>query len=77
MEFILILSPNNAPPVFLFDGSIETIAIFFFGKSTINLLTNSSTKEDFPAPPVPVIPSTGISIFSALVVMEEIASLIA
>ena len=25
----------------------------------INRLTNSSTKEDFPAPPVPVIPNTG------------------
>ena len=37
------------------------IAIFFFGKSIINLLTNSSTKEDFPAPPVPVIPRTGVS----------------
>ncbi len=61
MAFILILSPNNAPPVFLLDGSTETIAIFFVGKSMMNLLTNSSTKEDFPAPPVPVIPSTGVS----------------
>ena len=35
------------------------MAIFFLGKLIINLLTNSSTKEDFPAPPVPVIPNTG------------------
>ena len=34
--------------------------MFFVGKSIINLLTNSSTKEDFPEPPVPVIPRTGV-----------------
>ena len=61
MAFILILSPNNAPPVFLLDGSTDTIAIFLSGKSAINLLTNSSTNDDFPAPPVPVTPSTGLA----------------
>ena len=61
MEFILILSPSNAPPVFLLEGSTDTMAMFLFGKSAINLLINSSTKDDFPAPPVPVIPSTGVS----------------
>ena len=65
MAFILILSPKSAPPVFLLEGSTDTIAMFLFGKSVINLLTNSSTKEDFPAPPVPVIPSTGVSDFVA------------
>ncbi|CAI8240200.1 MAG: Uncharacterised protein [Flavobacteriaceae bacterium] len=30
------------------------------GKSIKNLLTSSSTKEDLPAPPVPVIPRTGV-----------------
>ena len=38
MAFILILSPNNAPPVFRLEGSTDTIAIFLFGKSMINYL---------------------------------------
>ena len=59
MEFIRIRSPSKAPPVFLFEGSTETTAIFLSSKSTRNLRTSSSTKEDFPAPPVPVIPNTG------------------
>ena len=29
-------------------------------KSNKNLRTNSSTNDDLPAPPVPVIPSTGV-----------------
>ena len=60
MAFILILSPKSAPPVFLFDGSTEIKPTVLFGKSLRNLRTNSSTKEDFPAPPVPVIPKTGV-----------------
>jgi len=32
-------------------------------KSTKKRRTNSSTKEDLPAPPVPVIPKTGVFIF--------------
>ena len=59
MAFILILSPSNAPPVFRFDGSTETMAMVLSSKSIKKRLTNSSTKEDFPAPPVPVIPNTG------------------
>ena len=66
IAFILILSPNRAPPVFLLEGSTDTMAKCLSGKSNKNLLTNSSTKEDFPAPPVPVIPSIGISFLSAL-----------
>ncbi len=53
-----ILSPKSAPPVFLFEGSTEIIPMVFSGKSTKNLRTNSSTKLDFPEPPVPVIPRT-------------------
>jgi len=34
------------------------MAISLSLKSKINLLTSSSTSEDFPAPPVPVIPKT-------------------
>ena len=56
-----ILSPNKAPPVFLFEGSTEIIPTVFLGKSTKNLRTNSSTNDDFPAPPVPVIPNTEAS----------------
>ena len=59
MAFILILSPSKAPPVFLFDGSTEIIAMVLSLKSIKNLRTNSSTKLDFPEPPVPVIPNTG------------------
>ena len=60
MAFILILSPRRAPPVFLLDGSTETMAMVFSLKSIKNRLTNSSTRDDFPEPPVPVIPRTGI-----------------
>jgi hypothetical protein len=62
-EFILILSPKRAPPVFLLEGSTEIIAIFLLGKSDKNRLTNSSTREDLPAPPVPVIPRIGVLSF--------------
>ena len=60
MAFILIRSPNNAPPVFLFEGSTEISPMVLVGKSIKNLRTNSSTKLDFPDPPVPVIPKTGV-----------------
>ncbi len=60
MAFMRILSPKSAPPVFLLEGSTEISPIVFSGKSSRNLRTNSSTKEDLPAPPVPVIPSTGV-----------------
>ena len=43
------------------------IPMDFFGKSIKNLRTSSSTKDDFPAPPVPVIPRTGIFEFSFFV----------
>ena len=64
MAFIRILSPSNAPPVFLLDGSTDINPIVFSGKSLRKRRTNSSTKDDFPAPPVPVIPRTGIVLFS-------------
>ena len=59
IAFIRIRSPKSAPPVFRLEGSTETIPICLSGKSIKNLRTNSSTRLDFPAPPVPVIPSTG------------------
>jgi hypothetical protein len=60
IAFIRILSPNKAPPVLRFEGSTEINPIVFSGKSIKKRRTNSSTKDDFPAPPVPVIPKTGI-----------------
>ena len=60
MAFILMRSPNRAPPVLRLEGSTEISPIVFFGKSIKNLRTNSSTKLDFPEPPVPVIPRTGV-----------------
>ena len=65
MAFILILSPSKAPPVLRLEGSTDTIAMVLLGKSIKNRLTNSSTNEDLPAPPVPVIPKTGILVASA------------
>ncbi len=34
-------------------------ASFFSGKSEVKRRMSSSVKEDFPAPPVPVMPTTG------------------
>ena len=42
------------------------MAICLSLKSTKKRRTNSSTKLDFPEPPVPVIPKTGVDDFSAL-----------
>ena len=64
IAFIRIRSPSNAPPVFLLEGSTDINPIVFLGKSIKKRLTNSSTNDDFPAPPVPVIPRTGILEFS-------------
>ncbi len=58
MAFIRILSPKSAPPVFRLEGSTDTKPTVFSGKSIKKRLTNSSTKDDLPAPPVPVIPKT-------------------
>ncbi len=60
MAFIRMRSPSKAPPVFRFDGSMEMMAMVLSLRSARNLRTISSTSDDFPAPPVPVIPRTGI-----------------
>ena len=60
MAFIRILSPRSAPPVFRLEGSTEINPTVLVGKSIKNRRTNSSTKDDLPAPPVPVIPKTGV-----------------
>ena len=59
MAFIRILSPRSAPPVLRLDGSTEINPIVFSGKSIRKRRTNSSTSDDLPDPPVPVIPRTG------------------
>ena len=61
MAFMRMRSPSSAPPVRLRDGSIEMTAMRGDrpdrgGSGRIN----SSVSEDLPAPPVPVMPSTGI-----------------
>ena len=75
IEFIRILSPSNAPPVLRLEGSTETTAICLSLKSTRNLRTSSSTKDDFPAPPVPVIPNIGVLILLASFLKDSIMSL--
>ena len=59
MEFIRILSPNSAPPVFFLEGSTEITAIVLSVKLLRYRLAISSVTLLFPAPPVPVIPRTG------------------
>ena len=69
-------SPNKAPPVLRLEGSTEISPIVFFGKSIKNLRTNSSTKLDFPEPPVPVIPKTGVVadlFFSCILAKDSLA----
>ena len=65
MAFMRILSPKSAPPVLRFEGSTEIIANRLLLKSIKKRRTNSSTKDDLPAPPVPVIPNTGVFDWSA------------
>ena len=69
MEFIRIRSPNNAPPVLRLDGSTEMMAIFL-SVSAKKRRTSSSISDDFPAPPVPVIPITG-TILPAIIFLSS------
>ncbi len=62
MAFIRMRSPSRAPPVRLRDGSIEIRPIFTVSPwSRRKRRTISSVSDDLPAPPVPVMPSTGTS----------------
>ena len=58
-EFILMRSPKRAPPVRFLVGSVARSAIFIPGLSRWILSIISSVRLDFPAPPVPVSPTTG------------------
>ena len=61
MAFMRIRSPRRAPPDLRFDGSTLIRPMRFSGKAARKRRTNSSTMEDLPAPPVPVMPKTGTS----------------
>ena len=52
-------SPSSAPPDRRLEGSTDRTATLSSSKSFRNLRSNSSTRLDFPEPPVPVIPTTG------------------
>ncbi len=58
--FIRMRSPSKAPPLLILDGSTEIIPMVISSNSVRKRNTISSVSELFPAPPVPVIPSTGI-----------------
>ena len=58
-EFILILSPRRAPPVFFRVGSVANRATLASGLSLLIRSMTSSIRLDLPAPPVPVTPTTG------------------
>jgi hypothetical protein len=53
-------SPSSAPPVRRRVGSTEITAMRIPGKLARKRLSSSSVTEDLPAPPVPVMPITGV-----------------
>ena len=60
MAFMRMRSPSSAPPVRLREGSIEIRPILTVSPwSRRKRRTISSVSDDLPAPPVPVMPSTG------------------
>ena len=60
-ELIRIRSPRRAPPVRRRVGSTATIAISSCGNHSSSRATISSVTVLLPAPPVPVIPTTGVA----------------
>ncbi len=67
MAFMRMRSPSSAPPLFLREGSMEMTAIESASSwSSRRRRTISSVRLDFPAPPVPVMPSVG-TFFAAAV----------
>ncbi len=67
MAFIRMRSPSRAPPDFFLLGSTLITATVRESDVCRNRLSISSVREDFPDPPVPVMPSTGVfaAIFSS------------
>ena len=60
MAFMRMRSPSNAPPLLRRDGSIEITAMRMSSSWSRRMRRMiSSVSEDLPAPPVPVMPTTG------------------
>jgi hypothetical protein len=59
-EFMRMRSPSSAPPVRRRVGSTEITAMRISGKLARKRLSSSSVTDDLPAPPVPVMPTTGV-----------------
>jgi hypothetical protein len=60
MAFMRMRSPSSAPPLLRRDGSMEMTATRRLSSwSRRRRRISSSVSEDLPAPPVPVMPSTG------------------
>jgi len=60
MAFMRMRSPNSAPPLLRREGSMEITATRRLSSwSRRRRRMSSSVSEDLPAPPVPVMPSTG------------------
>jgi hypothetical protein len=60
IAFMRMRSPSRAPPLLRRDGSIEITAtrgVSFWSSRRRRI--SSSVRDDLPAPPVPVMPSTG------------------
>ena len=61
IAFMRMRSPSRAPPLLRRDGSMEITATRRLSSwSRRSRRISSSVSEDLPAPPVPVMPSTGI-----------------
>ena len=77
IAFMRMRSPSRAPPLLRRDGSIEITATRRLSSwSRRSRRISSSVREDLPAPPVPVMPSTGIvrACASALIAAMSLAS---
>ena len=67
MAFMRMRSPSKAPPLLRRDGSIEITATRSRSSwSRRRRRISSSVRLDLPAPPVPVMPSTGTLADAAL-----------
>ena len=61
IAFMRMRSPSSAPPLLRRDGSIEITAMRSASSwSRRRRRISSSVRHDLPAPPVPVMPSTGV-----------------
>ncbi len=61
MAFMRMRSPSSAPPLLRRDGSMEMTAMRRRSRWSSRMRRiSSSVREDLPAPPVPVMPMTGV-----------------